>query len=111
MQLEQFCREICVRNPLHDEEMLCARKRRRRGKLPPGEQSVGPRGDKSKSWNECGPSEPGQQDTGVNGRMTITKVLLKVESNPEMLETKQRLFWDSEENIARLYDGNPQSHG
>ena len=52
MQSEQFYREGCVWSLVHDKEMLSARTRRQ-GKLLLNEQSVCPRRDRSKSWNEC----------------------------------------------------------
>ena len=92
-QLERLFCDGCVWSLLHSEEMVNARKRRQQGKHPWDGETTCPKRDLDKAWVEEWPTD----DTHLN-EMNLNEFeherAFVNESLPELLETKQRLFWN-----------------
>ena len=78
---------------MHDEEVVSARKRRQQGKQPLDEETTCPKRDLDKDWFEDWLTDTTHQNEPNPDESDYERAFAN-ESLPELLETKQRLFWN-----------------
>ena len=92
-QSERFSGDGCVWSLVHDEEVVSARKRRQQGKQPPDAETTCPKRDLNKDWVEDWLTDATHQNDSNLDESEYERAFAN-ESLPELLETKQRLFWN-----------------
>ena len=92
-QLERFYGDGCAWSLVHDEEMVSARKRRQQGKQPQEEETTCPKRDLDKDWVEDWLTDAVHQNEPNLDESEYERAFVN-ERLPELLETKQRLFWN-----------------
>ena len=78
---------------VHDEEMESARKLRQGGKPPLDEETMGSERDLDSAWTENWPPDVIDQNEPNNDESDYKRAFVN-ESLPELLEARQRLFWN-----------------
>ena len=92
-KLERFYGDGCVWSLVHDEEMVSAKERRQQGKQSLYEETTCPKRDLNKDWVDDWLTDSAHQNEPNMDEAEYERAFVN-ESLPELLETKQRLFWD-----------------
>ena len=94
-QLERLHGDGCVWSLVHDEEMVSARKRRQQGKQPLDEETMCPKRGLDKDRGRTLVDRRHSSKRAESGRILVRTSICELTVCSELLETMQRLFWNS----------------